>query len=856
MSACLFYLVKTNSNFSTKQEIPLKQVETNIQVIDNIAQFTLIQQYSNTEDQALEISYTFPTPAYATVYDFQAKIGDVVVKGDIQEKETAKKNYNKAVSDGHGAYLAERVEGDVFSLALGNVPPKTDIEITIRYVIALKSEIDSTQLLLEFPTTIMPRYVSSSANVQHGKRVNPDKVDFKPYEFKISGSIYMSDGIVSIDSKNSQIKLANMKEKSLDFVIDNIQNLDKTLLISIKRNQPKSTATYEKFDGQLTDETFRYCSMINLVPDFTNVKKTEVDEIHYTIVLDTSGSMCGNAMTKTIEAASLFVSMLPTGSSFDIYQFASHFSKFTHDPKIQVGSVESKQQACTWISQLYANGGTELYPVLIDVYKSIKNISKAGIILLLTDGGISEVEETLRLVKSNPNVNVFTIGIGDSVSTQLVEGIATNGNGHCELVTTDDIKPKVISQLRRSQQSVRRFQKCNEIRLTIDGEFKLVPENIPPLYENDNNIFFVFSQNQLQSFQYIQKLDENNIITHNVELTESQVSGSPAHRIAALKYVENLSTKKQGSQLEHLKEDVNKDEIVKVCIDIGIISIHTSFLAVEYREGSKKILTPCEVRHVPLQAVDCRSSSGSSGRYCLSAATMSSYSPSACAFGAPKTKSSSSSGSGGAIQYESARFCGMSLPTSAGSSSRSSSNSRSSAKGAQSSSHRSSEKLAYAMESRSDEVDEEDQMLSGLGNMLLMDAPDLYANMGPKKGGLIDPLMGTTSNGIDDASTGLSNNTVHEICSVEVVNLCDVQPRKQKKESTKITPNYTISSPLPKCTWVTTTILMSVDNGSLPVGAIDENTIIEITSNGEYNGLYRLTSVGSTKEPWVLEKIN
>lgn len=793
MSLCLFYMNevtwgKGRRTTHEKKEIPLKKINIHSDVIDNIAQFTLVQNFSNTEEKPIEVSYTFPMPASSSVYDFQAKIGEKVIKGEVQEKETAKKNYNKAVSEGHGAYLAERIQGDIFSMALGNVPAKTDIEISIRYVIALKSEVDASQILLEFPTTIMPKYVPLKSNatedVSQGKAVNPDKVSFKPYDFTLTGNITMSDGIVSVDSKVSKIKLENMREKSIDFVIDNLENLNETLLISIKRNKPTSTAMMETFDGKLTNKVFTYCTMASLVPDFTDIQKPNIDEIHYAIILDRSGSMKGDfscqknnsPMAKSIEAASLFVSMLPVGSSFDVYEFSSNFSKFTH--KCEVGSIESKKQACEWIRTLDANGGTEMYPVLEDAYKTIKATNKSGVILLLTDGGVSNNDQIVRLVKANPNVSVFTIGIGDDVSKQLVEDIATEGHGHCELVTTDDIKPKVISQLRRAQQSVRRCANDNEVKITVDGAFKLVPETIPTLFEGDNNIFYIFSEQPVESIQYVQKE-----IVHNVPLTVATALGFPLHRIAALQYVDSLSVKKQGSQIESLKMDVHKDEIVQVSTELGIMSKHTSFLAVEYREDANKVLVPTEVRHVPLQS------------------------------------------SGPEFVRECASICMVSTGPMTKSSSRSSSNSRSAAA---CSFNLSPQMMTKSWGGSDDDEDEEIElgnsrssspsMVSKSAGKDTYCAPyDLAAAYNSYSASASTSAYDSYSYGISSSAFGFYGGNSSSSAagfyggttpSIGDVLLLDAEPPKQPKKTAKQpvvlpTPTFTITTALPDCEWIT-----------------------------------------------------
>ena len=70
-------------------------------------------------------------------------------------KEKHVKEYNEAIKDGHKAFLMEKVDGDTFSICIGNLPPMADVKIQIRCCLELSTEIDSTNVRLCIPMTIM-----------------------------------------------------------------------------------------------------------------------------------------------------------------------------------------------------------------------------------------------------------------------------------------------------------------------------------------------------------------------------------------------------------------------------------------------------------------------------------------------------------------------------------------------------------------------------------------------------------------------------------------------------------------------------------------------------------------------------
>ncbi len=104
--------------------------------------------------------FCFPLPANAAFSDFEAKCGDIFVKGVVKEKEQARAEFKKAVEEeNQTAALGEinRDTGDIFVARLGNIPPKCDIDISFTLTHQLALHLNK-EWELRIPAALSARY--------------------------------------------------------------------------------------------------------------------------------------------------------------------------------------------------------------------------------------------------------------------------------------------------------------------------------------------------------------------------------------------------------------------------------------------------------------------------------------------------------------------------------------------------------------------------------------------------------------------------------------------------------------------------------------------------------------------------
>ena len=611
--------------------IPLKSQDVNVSVKDQNASFTIIQNYFNNENNPIETFYTFPTPAGASVYHFEAMTDDgSVIKCVIKEKEQAKQDYDTAMKRGDSAYYMERQSNDVFSVVVGNLAPNSSVKICIKYVVELQDEVDYLKLRIIIPLTIMPRYTPTSVSYSNSSYIaaaraaaaqNTEKISEKPYELSIHGDIHMTDGIKNVDFKTHHAKLSQMRESSVHFDMENLTALDKDIVITIERNDSKSFANTQQLSSNtqqlssVSNSLYKYATLVKFVPEFSKLPPVDITKVHYVILLDNSASMMGSNIEICKKAAQQFVALLPIGSTFDVYSFNSTYAKFSF---VSEDTNERKIKASEWIQKINACCGTDILPALREIYSSIKDLKKSGILVCISDGEVTNTDDVLKTIKQNQNTSVFTIGIGSNVSQALIQGMADQGNGHAEFIGSGDVDliSKVQAQLRKAQDTLRKRQDQYEIEVnTLGGKNRILPETNPVLYQGSNNYMYVFSEFKPVSITYTEKASDSGesfvqTLIPN-DSVDSDDSDCMIHRIAGIKLIEHLQAieppLRSGSTFSHMRpekvdtstDNPSKTEIIEASTILSVLSKYTAFIGIKVNKD--KIMDEMHPRVVPLQ---------------------------------------------------------------------------------------------------------------------------------------------------------------------------------------------------------------------------------------------------------------
>src|SRR6185436_11612365 len=146
------------------QAAPTLETEVAIQVTGLIARTRVTQVFHNPGGDYVEGIYVFPLPEKAAVDHLAMRIGERVIEGRIQEKEEARKTYEKAKSEGRKAALVEQQRPNLFTNSVAHIGPNEMVRVTIEYQQSLTY--DNGEYRLRFPLAVTPRYTPGGPAVE------------------------------------------------------------------------------------------------------------------------------------------------------------------------------------------------------------------------------------------------------------------------------------------------------------------------------------------------------------------------------------------------------------------------------------------------------------------------------------------------------------------------------------------------------------------------------------------------------------------------------------------------------------------------------------------------------------------
>ncbi|KAF7345069.1 hypothetical protein MVEN_01670200 [Mycena venus] len=416
--------------------LPLLGVRAEASIKELAAQVKLTQTYDNNATFPIEAKYSFPIPARASVCSFvMIKQDGTRVIGAVQEKSEARETYKTAMAEGQQASLMEQQTPDVFQVAVGNIPSKQRVQIELVYATELSEDEESDSIRFHLPVHIGARY---------GQAPQPILSSFLRKFFISSSSptpfltLAMSSLLSSAPIQSCPTSSSSHSPNYARVSLSSDSPLDKDFVLTIKSaglDTPRCVA-------ELHPSHDTVALGLTLVPRF---KLPDLSRQEFVFMVDRSGSMDGKRIEAAKKALVVMLRALPHQESlFQITSFGSLTTSLWPQGS-KPYNQETLEEATRHIDTMRADyGGTEIRAALQHCFEARK-LDRPMSVLMLTDGDAWDLDGVLTEVKSavaaapkDAYLRVSVLGIGNSASTAMCEGMARVGNGTCMMVGEEE----------------------------------------------------------------------------------------------------------------------------------------------------------------------------------------------------------------------------------------------------------------------------------------------------------------------------------------------------------------------------------------------------------------------------------
>ena len=434
ITVCGCFYEDQDGGRTVTRHLPQAKVDVHSTILATAYSTELNQTFKNpSQERAIpECRYVFPLYDGVSVIKFDCVVDSRVIQGVVKEKVEAKEIYSAAVSRGETAGLLEQgPTSDVFATTLGNIPPDSEVRVHLTYVGELKHDLAAEGIRYTLPTYISPRYGSGAPqgnDLSSYAGAISILVDITmPAECPIlevrspSHPISLSLGRTSVQSGDSINPCQASSTLSLGET-----SLDKDFVLEVRHRDGGGPRALLEYHPTLQGHR---ALMTTLVPASPGIAEMRPELI---IVADQSGSMNGARTETLVKALRILLRSLPLDIKFNVIAYGSGHTFLWKKSKLY--NEKALNEALKFVNAFNAShGGTETWSAVraaIDSRDSDQDLA----LFMATDGDIWNSGGLFQYLSdevsnSKKALRVFPLGIGSSVSSSFVEGVARAGNG-------------------------------------------------------------------------------------------------------------------------------------------------------------------------------------------------------------------------------------------------------------------------------------------------------------------------------------------------------------------------------------------------------------------------------------------
>ncbi|NWJ02154.1 ITIH3 inhibitor, partial [Crypturellus undulatus] len=411
-------------------DIEILSMKIDSKITSRFARNVITSEAINRGNVHKEVIFDVELPKTAFITNFSMTIDGVTYPGNIKEKEAAKKQYEKAVSQGQTAGLvkASGRKTERFSVSV-NIAAASKVIFELTYEELLKRHFGKYEMFIK----VKPKQL-----------VRIFEIDIDIFEPQGISDLEAEGTFITNDLQDILRKTSSGKKGSVSFkpTLDQQRKcagcpnsvLDGDLIVKydVKRTSPDNL--------QIVNGYFVHFFAPTNLP---NLSKNVI------FVIDTSGSMSGREIQQTREALLKILDDMKHEDYFNFILFGSEVH--TWKESLIKATPENLDEARNFVRGIIADGLTNLYGGLMRGIEMLNAAHEenlvpkrsASIIIMLTDGqpnvGISNTQEIQTLVKKaiEGKYPLYNLGFGYGVDYNFLEKMALENKGLARRIYPD-----------------------------------------------------------------------------------------------------------------------------------------------------------------------------------------------------------------------------------------------------------------------------------------------------------------------------------------------------------------------------------------------------------------------------------
>ena len=548
------------------------ETEVKLDITGLLARVEVTQQFTNQGGEWAEGVYRFPLPAGAAVDQMRIKVGERILEGEIQERISARRQYQKARDQGKTASLVEQQRENQFETRLANIGPGETIHITIGFL--QNVDYGDHSYSLRLPMTFTPRWDPPATLAVDEKPVTqaaPQLVTPKAgsgHSLRLQANLVSSVELAAIESHYHDVDIRQVDNGYRLELVSNQAMTDRDFVLSwtpALQSQP-STSLMTFDDGE-----FVYAQLMLAPPLVASIVPQAREVI---LVIDTSGSMEGASIQQARLALVHALESLGPDDYFNVLEFNSDTRSLFDQ------SVPANQQglyiAQNFITGLAAEGGTNMAPALKAALGMPKVPDRMRQVVFITDGAVGNEKNLLQMVADKlGDSRMFTVAIGHAPNSWFMRKAAEVGRGsYIHIGKPEEVRARMTALWSRIQ-----LPALTNICVNWGDSAEFYPELIPDLYAGEPLWLTARLKSQPTIIGLCGEFNDTDW-SINVNAWDAASGGDGGDNLAKLwarKKIEALD----DSLMFGTDPELTQLQITGLALDYELLTRHTSLVAVD-----------------------------------------------------------------------------------------------------------------------------------------------------------------------------------------------------------------------------------------------------------------------------------